>query len=423
MYSIITNTQVIAIVIFIITYIGIIFTRLPWINIDRPSAAFFGAVAMLIFNVMTFQEAINAIDYNTISLLLGMMIIIATLQIDGFFAFIANKTIVFAKNQIRLLIIIVLITGTASAFLVNDTVVLLFTPIIITICNFSGINPIPYLIAEILASNIGSTMAITGNPQNMLIGINSGLSYSRFFAHLLPIALIGLISVILFVKWFFANNFKNNKPINIITETAFQYKLSSMRISVTIFLLIVIMFFFSKELKFSIPVISLLGASLMMICSQVKPSEIIKKVDWVLLLFFSSLFIVVKGIENTSTMQYILNANPLNNNIQGVVFLHGLSLVMSQIISNVPYTVVMLPIMKAVNSNLLWISLASSATLAGNATIIGAMANLIVVESANKYGVKINFIQFLKVGLPCTLFTLLASIGIFYIQLYFNLIN
>src|SRR4030042_20762 len=189
--------QTTAFIIFTITYLGIIFTRLPKINIDRPSAAFFGAVAMIVFGVLNFEDAIRAVDYNTIALLLGMMIIISTLQLDGFFSLIAEKTLSWSKTPSRLLFFITYITGISSAFLVNDAVVLLFTPVIIAICRTSRLNPIPYLIAEILASNVGSVMPITGNPQNMLIGINSGISYAHFMWKLLPVAFLGMLIIVL----------------------------------------------------------------------------------------------------------------------------------------------------------------------------------------------------------------------------------
>lgn len=421
MNLIIDNIQFVAIIIFSITYIGIIFTRLPWVNIDRPSAAFFGAVAMILFGVISFRDAVYAIDYNTIALLLGMMIIISTLQIDGFFSLISSKTVAYAKTRFRLLVIIVFTTGIGSAFLVNDTVVLLFTPIIISICISSKLNPIPYLIAEILSSNIGSTMAITGNPQNMLIGINSGISYGSFMIHLLPITFVGLIVVILFVKWFYPNEFKNNNIVHYNTE--FSYSIVSMRYSVTIFVLVIILFFLSNKINISIPLIALTGAALIMLLGKVKPTKVIKEVDWVLLLFFASLFIVVKGIENTGLMQSILLSNSFKADIQGIGFIHSVSLFMSQIVSNVPYTVAILPFMKVVDSELLWLSLASAATLAGNATIIGAMANLIVIESANTNGVKIGFWEFLKIGVPVTFFTMALSFGMFYFQYIFNILN
>ena len=202
-----------AVIIFIITFLGIIYTRLPKVNIDRPSAAFFGAVAMILFGVLTFEEAVLAIDFNTIALLLGMMIIIVVLELDGFFTFIAEKTISLSKSRNQLLIIIVFVTGIASAFLVNDAVVLLFTPVIIQICRSAKLNPIPYLIAEILSSNVGSAMTITGNPQNILIGMQSGISYSKFLLHLLPVSFLGMILIIPLTKIFFRKEFKNGSQL------------------------------------------------------------------------------------------------------------------------------------------------------------------------------------------------------------------
>lgn len=407
--------SLIALIIFIITYIGIIFTRLPRINIDRPSAAFFGAVAMILFGVLSFDEAMAAIDFNTITLLLGMMIIITALEMDGFFALIARKTVKYSKHQHHLLSIIVFSTGISSAFLVNDTVVLLFTPIIIYICRASRLNPIPFLIAEILSANIGSAMTITGNPQNMLIGINSGIDYGMFLLHLLPVSILGMLATIGFVKLFFKADFKEKSMVS-CEEVDFVYKRSAMKYSVPIFLAVIIMFFLGKIIHLNIPVIALAGASLIIIFSKNKPSEIIKKVDWVLLLFFACLFIVVHAFEKAGYMNYFLTYDYSEVGLQSITAIHGISLLLSQIVSNVPFTVLILPLMKTAHSDVLWISLASAATLAGNATIIGAMANLIVIESAEKLGVKIKFFNFLKVGLTVTIVTFIISIVLIYLQ-------
>ncbi len=410
-----------AIIIFVITFLGIIYTRLPKVNIDRPSAAFFGAVAMILFGVLKFEEAVLAIDFNTIALLLGMMIVIAVLEIDGFFTFIAEKTISLSKNRSQLLTIVVFVTGIASAFLVNDAVVLLFTPVVIQICRSAKLNPIPYLIAEILASNVGSAMTITGNPQNILIGMQSGISYSKFLFHLLPVSLFGMILIVLLIKIFFIKEFKNGDRL-VFEGNEFNYNFQSMKFSVPIFLGIIILFFFHHTLDLSIPLIALTGASLILIIGKIKPSKVIKEVDWVLLLFFAGLFIVVQGIEKVGVLDQFIDNTPLSNNLEGIVSLHALSLVISQIVSNVPYTILMLPILNSASSDLLWLSLASAATLAGNATIIGAVANLIVIEVARKYDIEIGFWQFFKVGFLITIITLLLSILILYLQLNYALL-
>ena len=404
-----------AAIIFVITYTGIIFTRLPGVNIDRPSAAFFGAVAMIVFGVLTFDEAVSAIDFNTVSLLIGMMIIISVLELDGFFAFIAFQTIKFAGTENRLLLIIIFTTGISSAFLVNDAVVLLYTPIVISICRNSDINPLPYLIAEILASNAGSAMTITGNPQNMLIGITSGISYGKFILHLLPVSMISMIVIFFVIKIFYRENFRGNRPVVCSTE-GYQYNYSSMKFSVPIFIFVMALFFAGKIINLSIPVIALSGAALILLLGKVKPSDVIVKVDWVLILFFSSLFIVVRGFEHTGLLQHIVSTWPFNENFEGISSIHGISLILSQVVSNVPLTILMIPILKQTGGDFIWLSLASASTLAGNATILGAMANLIVIECSEKFDVYISFFEFFKPGIVVTIITMLLSLGILYLQ-------
>ncbi len=408
--------QLTALLIFIITYIGIIFTRLPKINIDRPSAAFFGAVAMIVFGVLSLEEAVKAIDYNTIALLLGMMIIISVLQLDGFFSLIAQKALSWSRTPLRLLVIITFVTGIASAFLVNDAVVLLFTPVIIAICRSSSLNPVPYLIAEILSANIGSTMTITGNPQNMLIGISSDIDYATFFFKLLPVSLLGMVMIVVVVRWFYRSHF-SPKAVIALNGHKFEYQFNSMKFSVPVFLGVVILFFLGKLLHLSIPVIALAGASFILIFGKVKPSLVIKNVDWVLLLFFASLFIVVEGAVKAGLLDFFIQSEVLTDDFGSIVKLHGLSLFLSQIVSNVPYTVMMLPVLKPISSEILWLSLASASTLAGNATIIGAMANLIVIESAEKEQVKIGFWEFFKIGIVVTLLSFVISMAVLWLLL------
>ncbi len=409
----------IAIIIFIITFLGIIFTRLPFMNIDRPSAAFFGAVAMVLFGVLSPSEALTAIDFNTIALLLGMMIIIAVMQLDGFFNWLASITMGIAGNQRRLLTIIVLVTGFASAFMVNDVVVLMFTPVVIAICVQSKLNPVPYLIGVILSSNIGSAMTITGNPQNMLIGISSGISYARFLWLLAPVSIIGMFIIIPIIRWLYKKDFQEKIKVDCPPRT-FGFKLRKMRWSIPVFASVVVLFFIGKPLGLSIPVIALAGASVILLVGRIKPSNVIKKVDWVLLLFFAGLFVVVHGFEKSGALTPMLDFFKLTNDAPGLAAVHGISLVASQIVSNVPFTVAFLPFLQQANNEMLWIALASASTLAGNATIIGAVANIIVIESAAKHGIKIRFFEFLKPGIIVTVVTLILSFGILYLRYFIN---
>lgn len=401
------STGLVATIIFALTYIGIIFTKLPRLNIDRPTAAFVGAVAMLCFGVVNLQEAVSFIDFNTIFLLLGMMIMISVLKADGFFDVVASEILLFATSRFKLLVYTVFITGIASAFLVNDAVVLIFTPIIISVCTGSGLNPLPYLMAEILASNAGSLMTMTGNPQNMLIGINSGMTYAEFMLRLLPIAIIGMLIIVAVIRIVYRKEFSDKTPLTHKTSRAPLKK--PKLTSALIFLLLTIAFFFGKILDLPLCVLAMVASSLAILLSDHKPAELMKGVDWVLLLFFASLFIVVGAIGHIGVLDFMFNL-PLQDNLAGILSIHGVSLVMSQILSNVPYTVLMLPLMHTADSQTLWLALASASTLAGNATILGAMANIIVIESADKLGVKITFREFLKSGILVTLATYAISL-------------
>lgn len=401
------STGLVATIIFALTYIGIIFTKLPRLNIDRPTAAFVGAVAMLCFGVVNLQEAVSFIDFNTIFLLLGMMIMISVLKADGFFDAAASELLLFATSRFKLLVYTVFITGIASAFLVNDAVVLIFTPIIISVCTGSGLNSLPYLMAEILASNAGSLMTMTGNPQNMLIGINSGMTYAEFMLRLLPIAIIGMLIIVAVIRIVYRKEFSDKTPLTHKTSRAPLKK--PKLTSALIFLLLTIAFFFGKILDLPLCVLAMVASSLAILLSDHKPAELMKGVDWVLLLFFASLFIVVGAIGHIGVLDFMFNL-PLQDNLAGILSIHGVSLVMSQILSNVPYTVLMLPLMHTADSQTLWLALASASTLAGNATILGAMANIIVIESADKLGVKITFREFLKSGILVTIATYAISI-------------
>jgi Na+/H+ antiporter NhaD/arsenite permease-like protein len=188
-----------------------------------------------------------------------------------------------------------------------------------------------------------------------------------------------------------------------------------MRISVPVFFLVIILFFFGHIIGFSISLIALAGASVILIFGKIKPSRIIKEIDWVLLLFFACLFIVVQGIEKAGLLENLRTYSTWTNDLSGITSLHGIGLAASQIVSNVPFTIAMIPLLHSSATDLTWLTLASASTLAGNATIIGAVANLIVIESAAKAGIVITFKSFLKIGLVTTAITFVISITILYL--------
>lgn len=403
------HTQIIALIIFIVTYIGIIADKLPLLRLNRKSIAFVGSIMMIVFGVISFEDAIKSIDFDTITLLLGMMIIISTLRLEGFFAFISQTTMTKAKTTNLLLFSIVFITGFASAFLVNDVVVLLFTPIIIQFCRKANLNPLPFLLAEIFSSNAGSLMSITGNPQNMIIGIASQISYGKFMLIMAPIAILSMLIIIFVIKKSNADIFQNNTLIAIPKDTS-TYDFKTMRNSLIIFCLVVVAFFLSKIINLSIPLIALGGASLVLIFTKQDGKQILAGVDWSLLLFFASLFIIVAAIRQSGVLDIVFEIS-LQQNTLSILVIFLLSLILSQLVSNVPYVVLVLPIFALAKSDILWLSLAASSTLAGNLTIIGAMANLIVIEQAQKENVRITPKKFYRSSILITTATYILAIA------------
>ncbi|MBI4311714.1 MAG: anion transporter [Chloroflexi bacterium] len=409
-------------VILAATYIGVAVTRLPRINIDRPAAALAGAVLMVVLGVLTFDQAVDAIDYNTLALLLGMMLLVVVMQGQGFFTLLASRFVAVAPTPGRLMASVVVLTAVCSAFMVNDVVVLLFTPIVIQACRMQRVNPLPFLIGEAMASNIGSTATIVGNPQNMLIGVTSGISFARFFAYLAPVAVVGT-GLLLALLWVFYGKewakkdeaSSGHRSTDQVTLTPIDYR--GLKRSVPLLALATAGFFLSSFIGIRVPLVALVAGVAAMLLSGVRPSQVIQKVDWVLLLFFGGLFVVIGGARHAGVLDVFLNRVEVTPNVQGIVSVHLASAFISQVVSNVPLTVLMIPLLQRVPGDTLWISLASGATLGGNATIIGAVANIIVAEGAYREGIVIKFMEFLKVGLAVTVLTLLASVGILWLEL------
>jgi Na+/H+ antiporter NhaD/arsenite permease-like protein len=408
-----------AAIIFSLTYLGIAFNRVPKINIDRPTAALIGSVLMVLAGVLTFDEAVRAINFDTIGLLLGMMMLVVVLQQAGFFTLLATKTVTATGSPGQLMVAVVVATAVFSAFLVNDVIVLLFTPAIIQACRMNRLNPVPYLVAEAMASNIGSSATIIGNPQNVLIGITSGISFGSFFLHLLPIAVVTTL-ILLGIIWLFYRNDLTAKSASQTTAQAHQPavavdKKRLLRMT-PIVIGVIVTYFLHSFLDLRLAVIALSAGGVAVVVSGIKPSNVIKEVDWVLLLFFVGLFIVVNGAQEAGVLDFFLNNVSLDPNASGVVSIHGISTAASQIVSNVPFTLLVIPLLEDSHSNLLWLSLASGATLGGNMTLIGAVANLIVAEVAYRDGVTLKFGEFFKVGAVVTILTLAASIAILLLQ-------
>jgi len=403
-----------ALVIFIFTYIIIAIQNIPKVHINRPAGALLGAVAMVLFGVISLKEAYAAIDLDTILFLLGMMIIVAYTEVSGFFEIAENFILEKAKTASSLLLMLIFSSGLLSSLFMNDTICLLFTPIVLRLTRKTNLNPVPYLIALATSSNIGSVMTIIGNPQNMLIGLYSKIPFLEFLKILAPITIIGLIVNFFIIRAIYKKDITTN-PI-LVKANGQKPAIQKEILFVSFIAMILLLVFLS--MGFSPPAVAITLACFLILAGATKPRKALEEVDWTLLLFFAGLFIVMKGIEKSGVITSIFNYVRYyfaDGKLRQIVNLSLGSTAISNIVSNVPAVILFSHFFtNLANSKLAWFTLAMSSTLAGNLTIIGSVANIIVFESARDEA-RVGFFEYLKVGLPLTFVTLFLGIIVLFI--------
>ena len=389
-----------AIVIFAITYVVLAIGRLPGFRIDRTGAAIIGASFMVGVNALSLKEAYSAINFDTIILLFGMMIVVANLQLSGFFSLVAERVVEHAHSPVVLLVSIVVVAGFFSAFFVNDTMCLVLTPLVLELTETLERNPVPYLLAVAMASNIGSVATITGNPQNMMIGSFSGIPYRHFLAVLGPIAAAGLVLSVLVIFVSFRSEFIAAATVR-ISKQPVKVDRGLMWKSILASLAMIVMFFAG----WPVPKVAIVTGAALLITRRVDPEKVYRSIDWGLLAMFAGLFIVIAGIEKTS-LENNLAALAAGLHLDEVFWLTGFSAVLSNLVSNVPAVLVFRPFVEHLaDPTRAWLTLAMSSTLAGNLTILGSVANLIVIQQA-RAKVQIGFWQYFRVGAPLAVLTL-----------------
>jgi Na+/H+ antiporter NhaD/arsenite permease-like protein len=398
------NGMLAASLIFGGTYLVLSLGRLPGFRIDRTGAAVIGASLMVASGVLSLEEAYAAIDHNTLVLLFGMMIVAANLRLSGFFAAICEWTVEHARHPLALLAAIILVSGVFSAFFVNDTICLVLTPLVLEIVITLNRNPIPYLLAVAMASNIGSVATITGNPQNMMIGVFSGISYRSFAAALSPVAVIGLMLTFCMIALFYLKEFRLMQPMTIPARRVRIHRVLLWKSLIVSGLMI--LFFF---LGWPIAKVAVIAGALLLITRRIKPEKIYHEIDFSLLVLFIGLFIVIAGIEKASLSTPMLSlASSYGLNSPGA--LSTTAALLSNLVSNVPAVLLFKPLVPHLaNPDYAWRILAMSSTFAGNLTILGSVANLIVLQKS-KSRVSISFWEYFKVGLPLTVLTIVAGI-------------
>jgi|SRR5579875_701559 len=400
------------IIIFLITYVFIAIESGRGSHLDRTAAAFCGAVAMVLAGTVSLEAAYRAVSWDTIIFLLGIMILVAHFQIAHFFDWIAARVARIARTPFQFLVLLVFTSGILAAFFVNDTICLMFTPIVLAVTERLRLPKLPYLLALATSANIGSVMSVTGNPQNALVGVTAHFTFLEFLAHLAPIALIGLVLDIALLGFFFRRQIWNAAPLeNAPSPIPIVVNRSLLAKSSVAALLVLVLWIWN----FPFPLAAAAVGAFILIIGRVKSENIYRRLNWELLLFFAGLFVVMQGFENSGAVGYLVQffTPGLKGSVDAQLFsVSGTMLALSNLVSNVPAVILVRPLINQFpRAHFLWLAVASTSTLAGNATPISSIANLIVLQQA-AWKTKIKFWEFTSVGIVVTVITTLVAIGI-----------
>ena len=402
-----------ATVIFVATYVLISMRNLGRFPLDRPAVALLGGALMLVAGILTPAQAMTSINLDVILLLVGMMILVSGLDVCGFFDLVSTWIASKAKSQATFLAGLMVAAAFLSALVLNDAIALLMAPIVIRSARSLRVRPVPYLVALAIAANIGSVATEIGNPQNAYIAIASGIPFLTFTAALLPVMLACLAVSIGLVWLVFRKDL--SAPLSRVADLPpIRLQRNGLAVTLGVGLGVVVGFFLSTPPW--LPLIAIAGGAFVLFflpfVSTTSARVLVAKVDWTIVLFFVGLFVLLEGVQVSGLSAGIQSGftTAFGGQSGGLAWLTGLSAVLSNLISNVPAVLLLAQVVQgAGGSRLLWLALASSSTLAGNATILGAACNVIVVQIASREGVEVSMKEFMKAGLPVTLATLALS--------------
>jgi Na+/H+ antiporter NhaD/arsenite permease-like protein len=373
---------------------------------------------MVLAGVVPLTEAYVAINWDTLIFLLGMMILVAHFQYAGFFDWIAVHVVRIASTRFQLLVLLVLASGVLSAFFVNDTICLIFTPIVLVVTERLQIPPVPYLIAVATSANVGSAMSVTGNPQNAVVGVSAHFSFLGFLAHLAPVSLLGLAINAAVLTFFFRREILHH-PLR-AHAPAIAVKIDRVLLikCCAAAMLVIVLWI----LNYSFPLVAISVGAFILVIGRVKSQNIYQRLDWELLLFFASLFVVIRGFEASGAVASLLahfRTGLQGGMISQLFAVSGVMLILSNLVSNLPAVLLLRPLVPSfANSRFMWLAVASTSTLAGNATPLSSVANLIVLQQSAKK-VRISFWEFARVGVVITLLTTLLAIAALAVEHHF----
>ncbi len=396
--------RLIALVAFVGTYLGLALGRLPFFRVDRTGVAIIGGALVVVTGVLPWEKAVAAVDAHTLVLLFGMMIVAAYLRLSGFFRLVTYAAVRRAHTPIGLLALVVVAAGVLSALFVNDVVCVVMAPIVLDLVRQLRLPPVPYLIALATAANVGSVATLTGNPQNMLVGSFSGISYRAFLVREAPVAIIGL-GLVFGVIWLVYRRQLPDAlpPTDLEDRFAVHYPLMIKTIAAVAVMLVAFL------AGVPIALVAIGGAAYTLLTRRVNPEKVYREIDWGLLVLFTGLFVVIGAVEQTGLAAEALGWASAAG-LHRPLVLTVVTAVLSNLVSNVPAVLFFKSVIPAFGEPVrAWLLLAMTSTLAGNLTILGSVANLIVVEQARGAGIPVGFLEYSKVGVPITVLTLLVG--------------
>ena len=411
------SSQIIAITVFVLVLIAIISEK-----IHRTVAAMAGAICLVLLGILSIDDCISHIDFNTIGVLAGMMIFVAIVKNSGIFEYLAIKAAKVAKGDPWLIMVLfILITAGFSAFLDNVTTVLLIGPMTLTICRMLDINPVPYFITQIIASNVGGTSTLIGDPPNIMIGSAAGLTFFDFIVNVGPPILVIVGAIILCFRVIYGKKMHVEESAKLsilaLNEKKEIKDVKLLHKSVVMIVLVILGFVFHGTLGIESSVVALTAAAIMLLIGKQDIEKIFSEIEWTTIIFFIGLFVVVGGMVEVGIIDTL--ANMLMNATGGELILTMLillwgSAIISSILDNIPFVATIIPIIltlesSGINVMPLWWAISLGACLGGNGTLIGASANVVLSGISNKKGYPITFMSYLKVGYPIMLITIVIS--------------
>ena len=413
-----TTNQWIAIAIFFFTIFSIVTEK-----IHRSAAALAGAVLLLLFHVMTVEESIGFVDVNTIGVLVGMMLFVAVVKKSGLFEYIAIRSAKIAKGRPwPIMIAFIIITALLSGLLDNVTTVLLVGPMTLAITRILGVNPVPYFMTEILASNIGGTSTLIGDPPNIMIGSAADLSFVDFLTNTGPAILLIIIMVIIIFYYVYGKSMVvDQEKVTAVMKLDENKAIEDMPLlikSVIMIVIVMIAFIVHGTLNIESSAIALTAAAIMLIIGKQDVEETVFDVEWPTIIFFMGLFVVVGGLEKTGVINKLaaMLLNVTNGNqVFTMILVLWLSAIISAFLDNIPFVATMIPLIMAIEASgnmevsSLWWALSLGACLGGNGSLIGASANVVLAGISTKGGHPITFNSFFKVGFPIMILSIIVS--------------